>query len=71
MNVEGEASADRVEDPSTDPGGAFKPGDAEAEGDIARVPLTYRPRPGTTPIRALTALVLRALPLPWRVNASS
>jgi hypothetical protein len=55
VRVTGEAAADRVEDPATDAGDAFRAGEPEAEGDFGRLPLTYTPRPGTTPIQALVA----------------
>ncbi len=55
VKVSGGASADRVEDPASDAGDAFSAGEPEAEGNLGRLPLTYRPRPGTTPIQALVA----------------
>jgi hypothetical protein len=57
VRVSGGASADRVEDPASDAGDAFSAGEPEAEGDLGRLPLTYRPRPGTTPIQALVARI--------------
>lgn len=55
VRVRGEADADRVENPATDAGDAFRAGEAEAEGDLGRLPLTYSPRPGVPPIQALVA----------------
>jgi hypothetical protein len=55
VRVSGEASAERFQDPGIVLGDAFEPGEAEAKGDIARLPLTYRPRPGVTPIQAFVA----------------
>jgi hypothetical protein len=40
VRVTGEAAADRVEDPATDAGDAFRPGEPEAEGDLGRLALT-------------------------------
>ena len=53
--VEGEASAERVEGPSGDAAETFEAGEAEVEGDLARLPLSYRPRAGLQPIQALVA----------------
>jgi hypothetical protein len=71
VRVTGEAAADRVEDPATDAGHAFRPGEPEAEGDLGRLPLAYTPRPGTTPTQALVARLGRALPLPGRLSTRS
>ena len=62
VSVEGDASAERLEDPGSAVGEAFEPGDPEAEGNLARLPLSYRPRPGAAPIQALAA----RLPPPYR-----
>lgn len=53
--MSGEASADRVGDPATDAGDAFRSGEPEADGDLGRLTLTYAPRPGVAPIQALVA----------------
>ena len=42
-------------DPRAGGDDSFTPGRADAEGDLAHVPLTYRPRPGTAPIQTLIA----------------
>jgi hypothetical protein len=55
VRVRGEADADRVENPATDAGDAFRAGEPEAEDDLGRLPLTYSPRPGVPPIQALVA----------------
>jgi hypothetical protein len=55
IRVRGGADADRVEDPASDAGDAFRAGEPEAEGDLGRLPLTYSPRPGVAPIQALVA----------------
>ena len=64
VSVEGDASAERLEDPGSAVGEAFEPGDPEAEGNLARLPLSYRPRPGISPIQALVRPLSPTLPLP-------
>ena len=59
VRVEGKARADRLGDPRAGGDDSFRPGDADADGDLARVPLTYRPRPGTAPIQTLIARFAR------------
>ncbi len=44
-----------MEGPSGDAAEAFEAGEAEVEDDLARLPLTYRPRAGLQPIQALVA----------------
>lgn len=68
VRVTGEASPDRVEDPATDAGDAFRAGEPEADGDLGRLTLTYAPRPGVATHPSARRPSRRPPPLPRRLS---
>jgi len=71
VRVTGEAAADRVEDPATNAGDAFRAGEPEAEGDLGRPTAELHPAAGHDAYPGSCRPAGRALPLPGRLSARS